>query len=169
LRAGLATGGIAGVVVVMTTTVAGTGYGWVGALDTPAIAHTWTSITTDLGYWTGVLFEALGVATMDQGLFAWRAIGCSWPARSGSGSCAVPTDAPVVGIGLGLRGGPRPACTCGLLATVQPGRGGTQGPPCRPVCVGRLHDLRPAGGVQPSVTPSWVPQRVRPGCSSTDR
>jgi hypothetical protein len=103
LRAALTTGGIAAAVVVSATTVAGTGYGWVNALDTPAIAHTWTSITTDLGYWTGLLVEALGVATMDQGLFVWRAIGlllagaiCLWLLRR--------TDrvAPVVGIGIGL-------------------------------------------------------------------
>lgn len=103
LRAGLGTGGITAAVVVAATMVAGTGYGWVNALDTPAIAHTWTSITTDLGYWTGLLVETLGVATMEQGLFAWRAIGlllagaiCLWLLRR--------TDrfAPVVGIGLGL-------------------------------------------------------------------
>jgi alpha-1,6-mannosyltransferase len=26
------------------------GYGWLGTLDTPTLAHTWTSLTTDVGY-----------------------------------------------------------------------------------------------------------------------
>jgi hypothetical protein len=67
--------GIVSVVVVVTTFVAGTGYGWVAALDTPAIAHTWTSIVTDLGYWTGLITRSLGVGSMDQALWWWRAVG----------------------------------------------------------------------------------------------
>ena len=103
VRASLAIGTITALVTVATTTVAGTGYGWVHALDTPAAAHTWTSITTDLGYWTGLVFEALGVATMDQGLLAWRAIGlalaagvCLWLLRRHE------RYGPVAAIGLGM-------------------------------------------------------------------
>jgi hypothetical protein len=70
LRTGLATGGIALATVFVTTELAGTGYGWIGALDTPTLAHTWTSITTDLGYWTGVAAEHYRLATADQAL-AW--------------------------------------------------------------------------------------------------
>jgi hypothetical protein len=62
-------------VVVATTAVAGTGYGWVGALDTPAIAHTWTSVFTDLGYFTGLALSALGIGTMVQALWWFRAAG----------------------------------------------------------------------------------------------
>jgi hypothetical protein len=75
VRVSLVMAAIVGVVVVITTFVAGTGYGWVAALDTPAIAHTWTSIVTDLGYWTGLITQALGVATVDQTLWWWRAVG----------------------------------------------------------------------------------------------
>lgn len=102
-RAGLSWFCVTTMVVVLTTVIAGTGYGWVHALDTPAKAHTWTSITTDLGYWTGLAFETFGFATMDQGLFVWRVIGlglaaacCLWllrrPERFG----------PVASVGLGL-------------------------------------------------------------------
>jgi hypothetical protein len=75
VRASAMTTAVTAVVVVATTAVAGTGYGWVAALDTPAIAHTWTSIFTDLGYWSGLLVSALGIGTMNQALLVWRGIG----------------------------------------------------------------------------------------------
>src|SRR5262249_36021670 len=75
LRAGIGAFGIGAGPVVVTTTVAGTGYGWVGALDTPTLAHTWTSITTDLGFWTGILTEKLGLASADRMLALWRLAG----------------------------------------------------------------------------------------------
>jgi alpha-1,6-mannosyltransferase len=75
VRAILLAGGLAIATVVATTELAGTGYGWVGALNTPTIAHTWTSITTDLGYVTGLLVEKLGLATMTQATTVWHLIG----------------------------------------------------------------------------------------------
>jgi Glycosyltransferase family 87 len=75
LRVSAYTAATVAAVVVATTAVAGTGYGWVAALDTPAIAHTWTSIVTDVGYWTGLLMTALGLGTTDQALWWWRAAG----------------------------------------------------------------------------------------------
>jgi hypothetical protein len=103
LRVGLIMSVIVAVTVVVTTIVAGTGYGWVGALGTPAIAHTWTSIVTDLGYWTGLLVTAMGVATLNQALWVWRTLGLLAAAliclemlrRSGRVH-------PVVGLGIGM-------------------------------------------------------------------
>jgi len=103
LRAALAAGGVGAATVVVTTTVAGMGYGWIGALDTPMLAHTWTSITTDLGYWTGVAAEKMGLATGAQMLAAWRMAGLA----AAGVICLVllrryHRHEPVVGLGLGL-------------------------------------------------------------------
>lgn len=75
LRAGAATVAATVVTIVSTTAIAGTGYGWIGALDTPTLAHTWTSITTDLGHWTGLLADHFGWAEPDQVLALWRLAG----------------------------------------------------------------------------------------------
>jgi hypothetical protein len=103
LRAGIGSFGVAAGTVVVTTTIAGTGYGWIGALDTPTLAHTWTSITTDLGFWTGLLTEKLGWATGSQMLALWRmaglaaaAVTCLWLLRR------YHSREPLVGLGLGL-------------------------------------------------------------------
>jgi hypothetical protein len=103
LRAGLGSFGIVALTAVATTTVAGTGYGWISALDTPTRAHTWTSVTTDVGYWAGLLTDRLGIATADQALAACRLIGL---AAAGL-SCLYLFQRhyrlrPVVGLGLGL-------------------------------------------------------------------
>ncbi len=103
LRAGAATGAIVVGVAVMVTAMAGTGYGWVGALDTPAIAHTWTSVLTDIGYWTGLLLTATGVGTMDQALWWWRAAGLV----AAAAVCLAMLRRhdrirPIVGLGLGM-------------------------------------------------------------------
>jgi len=95
--------GVGAATIVATTTVAGTGYGWIGALDTPTLAHTWTSLTTDVGYWAGLLASALGLATEAQ-VLAWvRLLGL---AAAGLSCLALlrryHATAPVVGLGLGL-------------------------------------------------------------------
>jgi alpha-1,6-mannosyltransferase len=51
---------------IVVTALAGTGYGWVGALKTPTLARTWMSVTTDLGYVYGQALRWLRVATLDQ-------------------------------------------------------------------------------------------------------
>jgi hypothetical protein len=103
IRAGLATFALAAVTLLITTTAAGTGYGWLGALDTPTLAHTWTSITTDFGYWTGLAVEAMHVATMDQALAWWRVAGL----LAAGVVCLLllrrhERVEPVVGLGLGM-------------------------------------------------------------------
>lgn len=74
-RAAVGTTAVAVGTIVITTIVAGTGYGWIAALDTPTLAHTWTSITTDLGHWTGLLADRFGWASPDQVLAWWRLAG----------------------------------------------------------------------------------------------
>jgi hypothetical protein len=103
VRAAGMTTAVTAVVVVVTTAVAGTGYGWVAALDTPAIAHTWTSIFTDIGYWSGLLVSALGIGTMNQALLVWRGVGlaaaaavCLYMLRKHD------RFGPIVGMGIGM-------------------------------------------------------------------
>jgi alpha-1,6-mannosyltransferase len=102
VRAALGAGGIGIATVVATTSLAKTGYGWVGALDTPTKAHTWTSITTDLGYLTGLLVERLDLATQGQALAVWRWIGL---ALAGA-ICVLMLHRhrtnPALGVGLGI-------------------------------------------------------------------
>jgi alpha-1,6-mannosyltransferase len=102
VRAALAAGGIGIATVVATTELAGTGYGWIGALDTPTLAHTWTSITTDLGYWGGVLAAHYGFATADQ-MLAWVRLA----GLAGAGAICLfmlrkHRTNPAMGVGLGL-------------------------------------------------------------------
>jgi hypothetical protein len=74
-RAALGVTGIAAATTALATAVAGTGYGWVAALDTPTRAHTWLSITTDLGYVTGKLTEWLEVASVEEARHAMWLVG----------------------------------------------------------------------------------------------
>jgi len=102
LRAGLAAAGVGIATAVVTTTIAGSGYGWLGTLDTPTLAHTWTSVTTDVGYWCGLLLDALGWAQPGQVLAAWRLAGLA----AAGAICLLMLrrhwHTPVVGLGLGL-------------------------------------------------------------------
>jgi hypothetical protein len=102
VRAGLAAGGIGIATVVVTTTLAGTGYGWIGALDTPTLAHTWTSVTTDIGFWLGLLTDKLGLVGPEQTLAAVRLAGLA----AAGAVCLLMLrrhwNTPVVGLGLGL-------------------------------------------------------------------
>ena len=102
LRAGFAAFGVSVATVVVATTVAGTGYGWMGTLDTPTRAHTWTSLTTDVGYWCGLVADHFGLAQPDQVLAAWRLAGLA----AAGVVCLLMLrrhwNTPVVGLGLGL-------------------------------------------------------------------
>jgi alpha-1,6-mannosyltransferase len=102
LRAALVAGGLAVATVVATTTLAGTGYGWIGALNTPAIAHTWTSITTDLGYLTGLIAEFVGFGTTEQTLSFWRYVGLALAALICLVMLRRHRTNPALGVGLGL-------------------------------------------------------------------
>jgi hypothetical protein len=74
-RASVATAAVAAATTVAATALAGTGYGWIAALDTPTRAHTWLSITTDLGYFTGTAAQWLGVAGVAETTDALRLVG----------------------------------------------------------------------------------------------
>ena len=73
-RATLYAAAVAGAVTVAVTSFTGTGYGWLGALGTPAASYTW-SLTTTLGRLTGALefWRWLGLAAAGGVmLYAWR-------------------------------------------------------------------------------------------------
>nr|WSY57061.1 polyprenol phosphomannose-dependent alpha 1,6 mannosyltransferase MptB [Streptomyces sp. NBC_00886] len=59
---------------VAATAIAGTGYGWIGALDTPVSAHNW-ALTSLLGRATGALLEHLGSDLAPFAVPAWHALG----------------------------------------------------------------------------------------------
>ena len=95
--------GIGALTAVVATTVAGTGFGWINALDTPTLAHTWTSITTDLGVWLGMLASALDI-TSEAHVLAW--VRLAGLLAAGLTCLALlrryHATAPIVGLGLGL-------------------------------------------------------------------
>ncbi|WP_328685155.1 polyprenol phosphomannose-dependent alpha 1,6 mannosyltransferase MptB [Streptomyces sp. NBC_01261] len=59
---------------VAATAFAGTGYGWIGALDTPVSAHNW-ALTSLLGRATGALLKHLGSDLAPFAVPAWHALG----------------------------------------------------------------------------------------------
>ncbi|MEU1299652.1 polyprenol phosphomannose-dependent alpha 1,6 mannosyltransferase MptB [Streptomyces shenzhenensis] len=104
LRAVLTTAAAAGATTVVATAVAGTGYGWIGALDTPVSSHNW-ALTSLLGRATGALLTHLGSDLAPLAVPAWHALGLA------------ATAVAVLFIWLRLR--PRPVYALGLsLAAV---------------------------------------------------
>ncbi|MEU9733930.1 polyprenol phosphomannose-dependent alpha 1,6 mannosyltransferase MptB [Streptomyces sp. NPDC048002] len=74
LRAVLTTTAAAAATTVAATSVAGTGYGWIGALDTPVSPHNW-ALTSLLGRATRALLEGLGSDLAPLAVPAWHALG----------------------------------------------------------------------------------------------
>ncbi|MFE7975499.1 polyprenol phosphomannose-dependent alpha 1,6 mannosyltransferase MptB [Streptomyces shenzhenensis] len=104
LRAVLTTAAAAGATTVVATAVAGTGYGWIGALDTPVSSHNW-ALTSLLGRATGALLTQLGSDLAPLAVPVWHALGLA------------ATAVAVLFIWLRLR--PRPVYALGLsLAAV---------------------------------------------------
>ncbi|MFF0156431.1 polyprenol phosphomannose-dependent alpha 1,6 mannosyltransferase MptB [Streptomyces sp. NPDC005263] len=62
------------VTTVAATTVAGTGYGWLRALDTPVSSQNW-ALTSLLGRATGALLERLGSDLAPLAVPVWHAVG----------------------------------------------------------------------------------------------
>ncbi|MEU9166602.1 polyprenol phosphomannose-dependent alpha 1,6 mannosyltransferase MptB [Streptomyces sp. NPDC048420] len=94
----------AAVTTVVATAVAGTGYGWIGALNTPVSSGNW-ALTSLLGRATEALLERLGSDLAPLAVPAWHAFG-------------VVTAVVVIGY-IWLRLRPRPVYALGLsLATV---------------------------------------------------
>ncbi|UXY25931.1 polyprenol phosphomannose-dependent alpha 1,6 mannosyltransferase MptB [Streptomyces sp. HUAS TT20] len=102
-RAFLTTSAAAGATTVAATAVAGTGYGWIGALDTPVSAHNW-ALTSLLGRATGALLDHLGSDLAPLAIPVWHAFGL------------VVTAVAVLFIWLRLR--PRPVYALGLSLLV---------------------------------------------------
>ncbi|MFB9236688.1 polyprenol phosphomannose-dependent alpha 1,6 mannosyltransferase MptB [Plantactinospora siamensis] len=73
-RAAAGTVGIAAGTAALVTTLTGTGYGWIGALQTPVSAHNW-SLSSALGRITRLLLETLGSDLAAQAMAAWRTAG----------------------------------------------------------------------------------------------
>ncbi|MDT0386687.1 polyprenol phosphomannose-dependent alpha 1,6 mannosyltransferase MptB [Streptomyces dubilierae] len=104
VRALASTAVAAAVTTVAATAVAGTGYGWIGALNTPVSPQNW-AVTTLLGRATRTLLEHLGSDLAPLALPAWHALGI------------VAAVVAIAVIWLRLR--PRPVYALGLsLATV---------------------------------------------------
>ncbi|MGW1783332.1 polyprenol phosphomannose-dependent alpha 1,6 mannosyltransferase MptB [Streptomyces sp. NPDC002143] len=100
----LTTGVASAVTTVVATAVAGTGYGWIGALKTPVSAHNW-ALTSLLGRATRALLEELGSDLAPLAVPVWHILGL------------VVTAVVLVAIWWRLR--PRPVYALGLsLATV---------------------------------------------------
>lgn len=74
LRAGCATAAVALATTAVVTAVAGTGYGWIGALNTPVSRHNW-ALTSLLGRTTAWVLRGAGSDLAPFALDAWRAVG----------------------------------------------------------------------------------------------
>ncbi|MDH6697758.1 hypothetical protein P3T26_002210 [Streptomyces sp. MAA16] len=74
LRATATTVAAAAATTVAATAVAGTGYGWIGALDTPVSAQNW-ALTSLLGRATGALLHHLGSSLAPLAVPAWHLLG----------------------------------------------------------------------------------------------
>ncbi|MBK3631111.1 DUF2029 domain-containing protein, partial [Streptomyces sp. MBT49] len=70
----LTTGAASAATTVLATVVAGTGYGWIAALDTPVSAHNW-ALTSLLGRATRALLEGLGSDLAPLAIPAWHVLG----------------------------------------------------------------------------------------------
>ncbi|MFG2133789.1 polyprenol phosphomannose-dependent alpha 1,6 mannosyltransferase MptB [Streptomyces sp. NPDC048751] len=73
-RAVLSTAAASAATTVAATALAGTGYGWIGALDTPVSPHNW-ALTSLLGRATGALLERLGSDLAPLAVPAWHVLG----------------------------------------------------------------------------------------------
>ncbi|MGW1303748.1 polyprenol phosphomannose-dependent alpha 1,6 mannosyltransferase MptB [Streptomyces sp. NPDC002514] len=101
LRALLTTAAAAGATTVAATAVAGTGYGWIGALDTPVSSHNW-ALTSLLGRVTGALLEHLGSGLAPLAVPAWHALGLAATAVAVLAIWLRQRPKPVYALGLSL-------------------------------------------------------------------
>jgi hypothetical protein len=74
LPAVLTTAAASAVTTVAATALAGTGYGWIGALDTPVSPRNW-ALTSLAGRATGALLEHLGSGLAPLAVPAWHLLG----------------------------------------------------------------------------------------------
>ncbi|WP_328673438.1 polyprenol phosphomannose-dependent alpha 1,6 mannosyltransferase MptB [Streptomyces sp. NBC_00322] len=74
VKAAAAVLGISAATTAVTTALTGTGYGWIGALDTPVSPQNW-SLTSSLGRMTGALLENAGSGLAQFAAPAWHLAG----------------------------------------------------------------------------------------------
>ncbi|HET6356169.1 polyprenol phosphomannose-dependent alpha 1,6 mannosyltransferase MptB [Streptomyces sp.] len=74
VRAAAAVLGISAATTAVTTALTGTGYGWIGALDTPVSPQNW-SLTSSLGRMTGAVLENAGSGLAQFAAPAWHLAG----------------------------------------------------------------------------------------------
>ncbi|MEU6551430.1 polyprenol phosphomannose-dependent alpha 1,6 mannosyltransferase MptB [Streptomyces sp. NPDC046915] len=100
-RAVLTTALAAGATTAVATAVAGTGYGWITALDTPVSPHNW-ALTSLLGRATGALLERLGSGLAPLAVPAWHVLGLAVTAAAVLLIWVRLRPAPVYALGLSL-------------------------------------------------------------------
>jgi hypothetical protein len=138
-RAAAGVAGAAGLTAVVTTTLAGTGFGWIRTLNTPTRARTWLSVTTDLGSLTGRVAEWLGVATTDEAMRVWWLTGLAAAVCVCVGLWRRSAEyGPVAALGLSL-------AARGRRLDADPPRGGRAVSHPRPVRAARRRSAGPAG------------------------
>ncbi|MGW7258799.1 polyprenol phosphomannose-dependent alpha 1,6 mannosyltransferase MptB [Streptomyces sp. NPDC054834] len=101
VRAVLTTSLAAGAATAVATAVAGTGYGWITALDTPVSPHNW-ALTSLLGRATGALLERLGSDLAPLAVPAWHVLGLAVTAAAVLLIWMRLRPAPVYALGLSL-------------------------------------------------------------------
>ncbi|MFF4394992.1 polyprenol phosphomannose-dependent alpha 1,6 mannosyltransferase MptB [Streptomyces sp. NPDC001480] len=101
VRAVLTTSLAAGATTAVATAVAGTGYGWITALDTPVSPHNW-ALTSLLGRATGALLERLGSGLAPLAVPAWHVLGLAVTAAAVLLIWMRLRPAPVYALGLSL-------------------------------------------------------------------
>ncbi|CAL9660080.1 Alpha-(1-_6)-mannopyranosyltransferase A [Streptomyces sp. enrichment culture] len=77
----LTTAGAAAATTVAATAVAGTGYGWIAALDTPVSPHNW-ALTSLLGRATAALLDRLGSDLAPLAVPVWHVLGLALTAAA---------------------------------------------------------------------------------------
>ncbi|MFE9450445.1 polyprenol phosphomannose-dependent alpha 1,6 mannosyltransferase MptB [Streptomyces sp. NPDC006739] len=86
---------------VLATAVAGTGYGWIGALNTPVSPHNW-ALTSLLGRATGALLARLGSDLAPLAVPAWHLLGLAVTAVAVAAIWLRLRPRPVYALGLSL-------------------------------------------------------------------
>lgn len=101
VRAIATTGSAAAATTVAATALAGTGYGWIGALDTPVSPHNW-ALSSLLGRATGAVLARFGSDLAPLALPAWHLFGLASAAAVVAAIWWRLRPSPVYALGLSL-------------------------------------------------------------------
>ncbi|MDR7325811.1 MULTISPECIES: polyprenol phosphomannose-dependent alpha 1,6 mannosyltransferase MptB [Catenuloplanes] len=94
---------VAAAAAIVVHALAGTGVGWILALDTPTVVHNWMSMSTTAGALTAQLLDAIGSGVAHHAVPFWRGVGLA--AAVGCGLLVwvrARVLGPVYAVGLGL-------------------------------------------------------------------